>query len=162
MTLFDEYSEIMKDAPIYLEAKKINHIDRLCEVARQVKEEHGIHIIFIDYVQLLNAREGFSDNRYLNLNYITRRLKELAKELEVPIVILSQLSRHKTDGEEMEEKRPRLTDLRDSGTIEEDSDMMILLHRPEYFHVYQDRRGNELYGIMEISVEKNRCASLCV
>ena len=60
----------------------------------------------------------------------------------------------------MEEKRPRLTDLRDSGTIEEDSDMVILLHRPEYFHVYQDRRGNELYGIMEISVEKNRCGGL--
>ena len=51
-------------------------------------EDHGIHIIFIDYVQLLNTREGFSDNRYLNLNYITRRLKELAKELDVPIVIL--------------------------------------------------------------------------
>lgn len=158
--ILDEFSKIMKDAPIYLEAKKINHIDRLCEVARQAKEEHGIHIIFIDYVQLLNAREGFSDNRYLDLNYITRRLKELAKELEVPIVILSQLSRHKTDGEDMEEKRPRLTDLRDSGTIEEDSDMVILLHRPEYFHVYQDRRGNELYGIMEISVEKNRCGGL--
>lgn len=59
-------------------------------------EDHGIHIIFIDYVQLLNTREGFSDNRYLNLNYITRRLKELAKELDVPIVILSQQSCQKT------------------------------------------------------------------
>lgn len=60
------------------------------------KKKLGIHIIFIDYVQLLNSRDGFSDNRYLNLNYITRRLKELAKELDVPIVILSQQSCQKT------------------------------------------------------------------
>lgn len=152
----DKATRGIAEAPIYLEAKKINHVDRLCEVARLAKKELGIHIIFIDYVQLLNSRDGFSDNRYLDLNYITRRLNELAKELDIPVVILSQLSRHKNDDEGLEARRPRLTDLRDSGTIEEDSDMVILLHRPEFFHIYQDEKGNDLHNMIEISVEKNR------
>lgn len=157
---FEKLSRSAENAHIYLEAKMINHIDKLCEMAREVKEKHDIHIIFIDYVQLLNARDGYSDNRYLDLNYITRRLKELAKELEVPVVILSQLNRHRIDGEALEEKRPRLADLRDSGTVADDSDMVILLHRPEYYHIYSDERGNDLHGLIEISVPKNRLGPL--
>ncbi len=139
----------------------MNHIDKLCEVARQMKEEHDIHIIFVDYVQLLNAKDGYSDNRYLDLNYVTRKLKELAKELEVPVVILSQLNRHLKNGEDVfDGKRPRIADLRDSGTIEEDSDLVILVHRPEYYHIYQDEKGNDLHGMVQLIVAKNRMWAL--
>ena len=85
---------------------------------------------------------------------------KLAKELEVPVVILSQLNRHRIDGEGLEEKRPRLADLRDSGTVADDSDMVILLHRPEYYHIYSDERGTDLHGLIEISVPKNRLGPL--
>ena len=146
--------------PIYLEAKRVNHIDKLCEVARKMKEEYGIHIIFVDYVQLLNAKDGYSDNRYLDLNYATRKLKELAKDLEVPVVILSQLNRHMKDDEGLEGKRPRISDLRDSGTIEEDSDQVILVHRPEYYHIYQDEKGNDLHDVVQLIVAKNRMGAL--
>ena len=158
---FDQRSSLLSDAPIYLEAKRVNHIDKLCEVARKMKEEYGIHIIFVDYVQLLNAKDGYSDNRYLDLNYVTRKLKELAKELEVPIVILSQLNRHlKDDDAGLECNRPRISDLRDSGTIEEDSDLVILLHRPEYYHIYQDEKGNDLHNLVQLIVAKNRMGAL--
>ena len=157
----DQRSSLLSDAPIYLEAKRVNHIDKLCDVARKMKEEYGIHIIFVDYVQLLNAKDGYSDNRYLDLNYVTRKLKELAKELEVPIVILSQLNRHlKDDDAGLEGKRPRISDLRDSGTIEEDSDLVILVHRPEYYHIYQDEKGNDLHGMVQLIVAKNRMGAL--
>lgn len=156
----DQGARLLADAPIYLEAKSVNHIDKLCEVARKMKEEYGIHIIFVDYVQLLNAKDGYSDNRYLDLNYVTRKLKELAKELEVPIVILSQLNRHMKDDEGLEGKRPRIADLRDSGTIEEDSDLVILVHRPEYYHIYQDEKGNDLHGLVQLIVAKNRMGAL--
>lgn len=157
---FDQRLSLLKDAPIFLEAKKVNHIDKLCEVARKMKEEHDIHIIFVDYVQLLNAKDGYSDNRYLDLNYVTRKLKELAKELEVSIVILSQLNRHLKDDDGLEGKRPRISDLRDSGTIEEDSDLVIMVHRPEYYHIYQDERGNDLHGKVQLIVAKNRMGDL--
>lgn len=156
----DQRLRLLKDAPIYLEAKKVNHIDKLCEVARKMKEEHDIHIIFVDYVQLLNAKDGYSDNRYLDLNYVTRKLKELAKELEVPVVILSQLNRHLNDDVGLGGKKPRISDLRDSGTIEEDSDLVILVHRPEYYHIYQDERGNDLHGMVQLIVAKNRMGAL--
>lgn len=156
----DNGAKLLADAPIYLEAKKVNHIDKLCEVARQMKTAHGIHIIFVDYVQLLNAKDGYSDNRYLDLNYVTRRLKELAKELEVPVVMLSQLNRHLKDDEVLDGKKPRISDLRDSGTIEEDSDMVILVHHPELYHVYQDERGNDLHGMIQLIVAKNRMGAL--
>ena len=153
-------ASLLAESPIYMEAKKVNHIDKLCEVARKMKEEHGIHIIFVDYVQLLNAKDGYSDNRYLDLNYVTRKLKELAKELEVPIVILSQLNRHLKDEEGLEGKRPKISDLRDSGTIEEDNDLVIMVHRPEYYHIYQDERGNDLHGKVQLIVAKNRMGDL--
>lgn len=156
----DQGARLLASAPIYLEAKSVNHIDKLCEVARKMKEEYGIHIIFVDYVQLLNAKDGYSDNRYLDLNYVTRKLKELAKELEVPVVILSQLNRHMKDDEGLEGKRPRIADLRDSGTIEEDSDLVILVHRPEYYHIYQDEKGNDLHGLVQLIVAKNRMGAL--
>lgn len=156
----DQGARLLTGAPIYLEAKRVNHIDKLCEVARKMKEEYGIHIIFVDYVQLLNAKDGYSDNRYFDLNYVTRKLKELAKELEVPIVILSQLNRHMKDEEGLEGKRPRIADLRDSGTIEEDSDLVILVHRPEYYHIYQDEKGNDLHGLVQLIVAKNRMGAL--
>lgn len=163
---FDDWENLgkrlkpLEDAPIYLEAKKVNHIDKLCEVARKMKEEHGIHIIFVDYVQLLNAKDGYSDNRYLDLNYVTRKLKELAKELDVPVVILSQLNRHLKEEEGIDAKKPRISDLRDSGTIEEDSDLVILVHRPEYYHIYQDERGNDLQDVIQLIVAKNRMGAL--
>jgi len=98
--------------------------------ARRLKRQHGIGLIVIDYLQLLSAPRKSSDNRVQEISEITRLLKNLAKELDIPIIALSQLSRAV---EQREDKRPQLSDLRESGTIEQDADVVMFIYRPEYY-----------------------------
>ena len=90
------------------------------------------------------------------MSYITRRLKNLALELDVPIIALSQMNRSVDTREGIDGKRPQLIDLRDSGTIEEDADLVIFIHRPEYYKIYQDDKGNDLHEMAEIIIAKHR------
>lgn len=97
--------------------------------ARRLKVEHGLSLLTVDYVQLVNAA-GKSDNRNLELSFISRMLKRLAKELRIPIVVLAQLSR---DVEKRIDKRPQLSDLRESGALEQDADVITFIYRPSYY-----------------------------
>ena len=143
------------NAPVYLDTKSTYTIDDICKTVEESVQEHQIKIVFIDYLQLIFAKTGFTENRYLELNYITRRLKALAKEFNITIVLLSQLNRNAED-EKRFEHRPVLTDLRDSGTICDDSDVVCFVHRPEYYHIYQDEKGNDMHNVALIIVAKNR------
>ena len=143
------------NAPVYLDTKSTYTIDDICKTVEESVQEHQVKVVFIDYLQLIFAKTGFTENRYLELNYITRKLKALAKEFNITIVLLSQLNRN-AEGEKRLDHRPVLTDLRDSGTICDDSDMVCFVHRPEYYHIYQDEKGNDMRNKALIIVAKNR------
>lgn len=133
--------------PIYLndKASKYNTIE---SIARQAHKKHGIKAIFIDYLQLIQTTKQMGDNRNQQLGYVTRNLKSLAKELNVPIVLLAQLNRGL---EQRVNKRPMLSDLRDSGEIEQDVDIAIFLYRDEIYN-----RNTKDKGIVEIDIAKAR------
>ena len=117
-------------------------------------------MIVIDYLQLMTGDTGGkgAGNREQEIAMISRSLKNLAKELDVPVIALSQLSRAvETRGGE---KRPQLSDLRESGSIEQDADMVIFLYRPEYYGITEDEAGNSVAGIGEVILAKNRAGSL--
>lgn len=143
------------NAPVYLDTKSTYTIDDICKTVEEAVQEHQVKVVFIDYLQLIFAKTGFTENRYLELNYITRKLKALAKEFNITIVVLSQLNRN-AEGEKRLDHRPVLTDLRDSGTICDDSDVVCFVHRPEYFHIYDDEKGNDMRNKALIIVAKNR------
>lgn len=143
------------NSPIYLDTKSTYTIDDICKTVEESVQEHQVKVVFIDYLQLIFAKTGFIENRYLELNYITRKLKALAKEFNITIVVLSQLNRN-AEGEKRLDHRPVLTDLRDSGTICDDSDVVCFVHRPEYYRIYQDEKGNDMHNVALIIVDKNR------
>lgn len=117
--------------------------------ARRLRQENALGLIIVDYLQLMRS-PGFQDNRVQEVSDISRSLKGLARELEVPVVALSQLSR--ASEQRGNDKKPMLSDLRDSGAIEQDADLVIFIHRPEYY----DRDNDELRGVAEILLEKHR------
>jgi replicative DNA helicase len=115
-----------------------------------------VKIIMIDYLQLMNANGMRFGNRQEEVSTISRSLKGLAKELDIPIIALSQLNRTVENREGIEGKRPQLSDLRESGAIEQDADMVLFVHRPEYYRIYQDEKGNDLHGKAQIIIAKHR------
>ena len=117
--------------------------------SRRLQSEHGLNLLVVDYIQLMSGRGRF-ENRTLELASISRSLKGLAKELNVPIVILSQLSRA---SESRSDHRPQLSDLRESGALEQDADLVVLIYRDE---VYNKDPNNELAGTAELIVAKQR------
>jgi replicative DNA helicase len=110
----------------------------------------------IDYLQLMNASGMSYGSRQEEVSTISRSLKQLAKELNIPIIALSQLNRGVESREGPEGKRPQLSDLRESGAIEQDADMVCFIHRPEYYKIYQDEKGRDLHGKAEIIIAKHR------
>jgi replicative DNA helicase len=116
--------------------------------SRRLYAEHGLDMIMIDYLQLMQAERSFS-NRVQEISEISRALKSLARELDVPVVAAAQLSRAV---EQRQEKRPMLSDLRDSGSIEQDADVVMFIYRDEYYNPDSTDRPN----IAEISVAKHR------
>lgn len=123
--------------------------------ALQMKQKHGISCIIIDYLQLMTiSNKDFKGNREQEVATISRGLKQLAKELDVPIIALSQLSRNTVQrGGDLE---PRLSDLRDSGAIEQDADIVCFIHRPEYYGIQEDENGESTVGIAKVIIAKYR------
>ena len=127
--------------------------------ARRLVREHDVKIIIIDYLQLMNASGMKFGSREQEVSMISRSLKQLAKELNIPIIALSQLNRsveNRTDG-----KRPQLSDLRESGAIEQDADIVCFIHRPEYYNRSGvDANGNDIRGLAEFIIAKHRNGSV--
>ncbi|MDR0891484.1 MAG: replicative DNA helicase [Mediterranea sp.] len=146
----------LMNAPLYVDDTPSLSVFELRTKARRLVREHGVRIIIIDYLQLMNASGMSFGSRQEEVSTISRSLKGLAKELNIPIVALSQLNRGVESREGIDGKRPQLSDLRESGAIEQDADMVCFIHRPEYYKIYQDDRGNDLRGMAEIVIAKHR------
>ena len=141
--------------PLFLDDTPSLSVFELLTKARRLVREHGVKIIMIDYLQLMNASGMSYGSRQEEVSTISRALKGLAKELGIPILALSQLNRsveNRPDGD----KRPQLSDLRESGAIEQDADMVCFIHRPEYYKIYTDANGRDLRGMAEIIIAKHR------
>ncbi len=151
----------LQKAPIIIDDSPSLNIFELRAKCRRYKERYGIEMIMIDYLQLMSggSSDGKSNgNREQEISQISRSLKSIAKELNVPVIALSQLSRAvETRGGV---KRPMLSDLRESGAIEQDADMVIFLYRPEYYEIYQDEDGNDTRGLAEVIIAKHRNGAL--
>ncbi len=144
------------DAPFYVDDTPSLSVFELRTKARRLVREHGVKIILIDYLQLMNASGMSFGSRQEEVSTISRSLKGLAKELNIPIIALSQLNRGVESREGNEGKRPQLSDLRESGAIEQDADMVCFIHRPEYYRIYQDEKGRDLRGMADIIIAKHR------
>lgn len=146
-----EWTGKLIEAPIYIDDTAGISIMEVRAKARRAKAEHNIGLIFIDYLQLMTASESFG-SREQEIAYISRSLKGLAKELSVPVIACSQLSRAV---ESRTDKRPQLSDLRESGSIEQDADVVMFLFRPEVYGI-TDEEGNSQEGVAELILGKQR------
>lgn len=151
----------MFDAPLYVDDTPSLSVFELRTKARRLVRDFGVQIIIIDYLQLMNASGMSYNSRQEEVSTISRSLKGLAKELNIPIIALSQLNRSVeqrvgTGDNQADSKRPQLSDLRESGAIEQDADMVCFIHRPEYYKIYKDAHGNDLKGLAEIIIAKHR------
>ena len=150
----------LSEAPIFIDDTPGLSIRELRTKCRRLKAQHDIQMIIIDYLQLMTGNEGKGGggNREQEIASISRALKMLAKELSVPVIALSQLSRAvETRGGD---KKPQLSDLRESGSIEQDADMVIFLYRPEYYGITEDEMGNPTQGVGEVIIAKHRNGSI--
>lgn len=154
----EEYHIISKkinqliDSKIFIDDTAGMSILQLRSKAKKLKLKHGIQLIIVDYLQLMQG--SGKGNREQEISEISRGLKMLAKELDIPVIALSQLSRavEARGGD----KRPMLSDLRESGSIEQDADLVAFLYRPEYYNINEDEMGNLLKGVAELIVSKHR------
>jgi replicative DNA helicase len=152
----DKNSKLLYDAPIFIDDTPSLSVFELRTKARRLVREHKVKAIIIDYLQLMNASGMNFGSREQEVSIISRSLKGLAKELNIPIIALSQLNRSLEGRQGHEGKRPQLSDLRESGAIEQDADIVCFIHRPEYYRITEDDKGNSLIGIAEIIVAKHR------
>ena len=154
---FDKDVNMLLDAPIFVDDTPSLSIFELRSKARRLMKEHHIQCIVIDYLQLMNASGMTFGSREQEVSLISRSLKGLAKELDIPIIALSQLNRSVEGRAGGDGKRPQLSDLRESGAIEQDADMVCFIHRPEYYGLKVDPvSGDSLEGIAEIIIAKHR------
>lgn len=140
------------NSQIYIDDTPAQTILEIRAKARRLKVEKNVGIIFIDYLQLMQGPAKV-ESREREISHISRSLKSLAKELNIPVVALAQLNRMV---ETRTDKRPQLSDLRESGSIEQDADVVIFLNRPEYYGIMKDENGNSLEGVSEVIIGKQR------
>ncbi|MBO6291814.1 MAG: replicative DNA helicase [Selenomonas sp.] len=144
-----ETANRLNSAPIYIDDTAGITVMEMRSKARRLKAEHGLSVIFIDYLQLMQGRASKnSDNRQQEISEISRSLKALARELSVPVIALSQLSR---SVENRQVKRPMLSDLRESGSLEQDADIVMFLYREDYYD-----KDTEAKNITEVIIAKHR------
>jgi len=150
----------LTEAPLYIDDTPALSIFELRAKCRRLVAEKGVSMIIIDYLQLMQAgSDSKSGNREQEISTISRSLKAIAKELSVPIIALSQLSRA-VETRAGSSKRPQLSDLRESGAIEQDADMVLFIYRPEYYGLSEDENSQSTQGIAEVAVAKNRNGAL--
>src|SRR5688572_2392647 len=146
----------LSSAPIFIDDTPALSILELRAKCRRLKAEHNIQLVVVDYLQLMRGEVG--GNREQEIASISRALKGVAKELNIPVIALSQLSRGvETRGGD---KRPQLSDLRESGSIEQDADIVMFLYRPEYYKITVDEDGMPTQGMAEVIIAKHRNGSL--
>jgi replicative DNA helicase len=157
LRLFQSKKDYLNMLPIYIDDTAGLSVFDLRTRVKTMVEKHSVSIVYIDYVQLLGsgARKA-GQNREQEISTISRNLKLIAKECDLPVVALSQLSRAV---EARAEKRPMLSDLRESGSLEQDADIVVFLYRPEYYGVLADEAGNSIEGMGEYIVAKQRNGS---
>jgi replicative DNA helicase len=143
---------ILQSCPVWIDDSPALTLLEMRSKARRLKVENDVRLIVVDYLQLMRSPE-YSENRVQEISDISRSLKGLARELEIPVIALSQLSR--ASEQRGGERRPILSDLRDSGAIEQDADVVIFIHRPEMYQK-EDSEGNSLQGLAEVIVGKHR------
>jgi replicative DNA helicase len=148
----------LAEAPIFIDDSAGLSIFELRAKARRLKSQHNIQMLIIDYLQLMSGNGDNKGNREQEISMISRSLKSIAKELSIPVLALSQLSRAvETRGGD---KRPQLSDLRESGSIEQDADMVQFIHRAEYYGLTEDEDGNSTQGMATIIIAKHRNGSV--
>jgi replicative DNA helicase len=148
----------LTDAPLFIDDTPALTIFELRAKCRRLKAQHNIQLVVIDYLQLMSAGSDNRGNREQEISNISRSLKSLAKELNIPVIAISQLSRAvETRGGS---KKPLLSDLRESGAIEQDADMVLFIYRAEYYKITEDEHGNSTVGMAELIVAKHRNGSL--
>ncbi len=150
----------LTSAPIYVDDTPGLSVFDLRSKARILRKKYGIQCIIIDYLQLMTASAMKPGSRQEEVSMISRSLKGLAKELNIPVIALSQLNRsveqRTSEKGALDSKRPQLSDLRESGAIEQDADMVCFIHRPEYYHITDDGKGNSLVGMAQFIIAKHR------
>jgi replicative DNA helicase len=146
----------LSEAPIFIDDTPALSVYELRAKCRRLKSQYDIQLIVIDYLQLMTAGKG-EGNRQEEIAQISRSIKSIAKELHIPIIALSQLNR--TVETRTSSKRPQLSDLRESGAIEQDADMVMFLYRPEYYGL-DEASGNTDPGFTELIIQKHRNGSL--
>jgi replicative DNA helicase len=147
-------------APLFVDDTPALSILELRAKCRRLKAQNDVQLIVVDYLQLMSgdSKGNHGGNREQEISSISRALKKIAKELNVPVIALSQLSRAvETRGGD---KRPQLSDLRESGAIEQDADIVMFLYRPEYYGITEDEEGNSTSGVGEVIIAKHRNGSL--
>jgi len=162
---FLEVARELETTPLYIDDTPALPISSLAARARRLKRQYGLDVLVIDYLQLVRAASGRSDGRVQEVTEITQGLKAIAKELDIPVIALSQLSRKVED---REDKRPQLADLRESGSIEQDADVVMFVFREEYYHERLkpdensdkfpewQQKAERLHGRTEVIIGKQR------
>jgi replicative DNA helicase len=152
------YLDQLNALPIYIDDTPALSVIDLRAKVKRLQHKNGIEVVFVDYVQLMTSgTKGKGVSREQELSHISRNLKLIAKECNIPMIVLAQLSR---GVESRSEKRPLLSDLRESGSLEQDADIVTFLFRPEYYDMLRDESGNSTEGLGEYIVAKQRNGSI--
>ena len=149
----------LESAPIYIDDSAALNVFELRAKCRRMVNKYGVGLVIIDYLQLMSGSSDRNTNREQEISGISRSLKQLAKELQIPIIALSQLSRA-VESRKEGNKMPQLSDLRESGAIEQDADMVMFLYRPEYYGVTENEMGESNRGETHVKIAKHRNGSL--
>lgn len=156
---FDSKVQNLYDAPLFIDDTPAISLFELRAKCRRLKAQHDIGLVVIDYLQLMTGPPETRGNREQEVSTISRGIKSIAKELNVPVIALSQLNR----SVEMRtgDKRPQLSDLRESGAIEQDADIVGFIHRPEKFGIMEDEEGKSTAGLGQLIIAKHRNGEIC-
>ena len=162
---FIETSKNISELPLYIDETPAITIAAMSNRARRIKRIHGLDMIIVDYIQLMRGTQNYKDGRVQEVSEITQGLKAIAKELAIPVVALSQLSRQV---EQRDNKKPQLSDLRESGSIEQDADVVMFVYRESYYlenkepkpatveHAEWQAKMNEVSNLAELIIGKQR------
>jgi len=146
----------LTEAPLLIDDTPALNVFEFRAKCRRLKAQYDIQMVIVDYLQLMHGKaDGKGGNREQEIGSISRALKSVAKELNIPVIALSQLSRA-VESRPGNSKRPMLSDLRESGSIEQDADMVLFLYRPEYYGLTEDENGNSTAGVGEVIIAKHR------